>query len=133
MANGQNASHETVLRIWADFFRVFFGWPRGRVEKWAARYKARISDPQSLFFHETEIYYVAPLLIPPQLRKRLTGLDGISFAAEIERQILLDQKRTGRSLLEDYDWQSAKRRVEDLLNQYGETLANIEDPLTRTA
>jgi hypothetical protein len=109
------------LQAWSRVLAIMLGWSEDRVMQWARLY-GRLLDggDEGLFYHETPIYYVAPLLLPETLKRRLDGLQQIQLCGRIQSAI--QQGDSFCDLNPDHDWHAAKERVEKILSAYGERL-----------
>lgn len=92
---------------------------------WAERY-LEFMDPEGndLFYHETPIHYIVPELVPRTLANKLHVYELMSLHGRIETTIYNGDSCCASRL--DYDWHAAKERVERVLNEYGESLANVQ-------
>ena len=66
---------ERYLDAWRRALRGLLDWPEQVTEDWSHKWDEFLDDEhdRSVFYHETPIYYIAPLLIPGRLRHRLSG------------------------------------------------------------
>lgn len=115
------ASRRAILQIWELCLSALLQWDERRVRQWALQFEWQIEDESSPLYHESPVFWVTPLLIP----KALADAHSRQFAqllGAMEAIILEDQHRTGRSLLDEYDWHSVSRRVDAFLRQYGTSL-----------
>ncbi len=110
------------IRTWVRLFNVLAGWPEEVVLKWAQHYQDRLADPDDVFFHEPASYHALPALIPPRLRG-MHPYDRMRLEGQIQ-----DAIEDGDAFWDnrpDFDWEAAKRRVECVLNKYGESLTSL--------
>jgi hypothetical protein len=112
------------VKLWYAIFGEFLGWTRAEVIRWAEQYETEIKEDRFPFNHETPVYYVTPVLVPQSIRSKMHGFELIHFENRLESTI----KGYGEPLWakpDEYDWKAAKQRVESILNEYGESLANV--------
>jgi hypothetical protein len=109
--NEQDDLRPTYLRIWERLFFEFLGWDTSQVMEWANGWSL-FNDPDSMFFHESPIYYAAPRLIPEDLRSSLSRTERDTLLRRIEA--IIDQPVLFTAL-DTYDWSAARNRVGELL------------------
>jgi hypothetical protein len=96
------------------------------MQRFIARWEEELKAPESstnseMFFRETPIEYVRPLLLPPSLRSHPSRPE---IESKLERAVNLDFPYNSEKL----DWEGAHRRVEAVLAEYGESLPRPEQP-----
>lgn len=95
------------VRSWELTLGHFLGWNEEQVRTWAQEKWGEWLDGKfgSLFYHEDEMHYVTPLLVPPEVAERLDPDE----LRQLHRQI----HQSVRSPLSEhpYDWDAAKERV----------------------
>lgn len=120
-------NRDHYLSAWKKVFHVFLGWSEADALKWAEWCDEFLEpDDNAMFYHEPPMYYVALGLVPKRLTMSLEGMELTRFGWRI--QDLIEDGDEFCSCKPDFDWQAAKIRVEKLLNEYGESLENIEPP-----
>jgi len=106
------------------------GWDRRRVMTWATHYEGALNDDASQLWREYSVFYIAYLLIPDSTKDKLTVRDKLTegdreyLARRLEAAILFLPQCKG-ILLENYDWDAVVARVDGVLAEYGENLANV--------
>ena len=120
------ANKASDLSGWKHVLALMLGWSEERVVAWARQYEDGLDGrDDGLFYHETAIYYIVPLLVPAGIRQQLDGLQEIEFCGRIQQTI-----ENGNSFClcdPNHDWEAAKDRVEKILNEYGHSLADARD------
>jgi hypothetical protein len=110
------------LSVWRKVLKEFLGWTDEEanefIDKWS---DLGLNDRDSIFWHETPVYYLTSELLPPSLRLRLTG------TAEIYQLISRVEKAFGSEEFMDstglsYNWDIVKHKVSTILAEYGESL-----------
>ena len=113
--NGQDDARALYLRIWERLFFEFLGWDKSELMEWANGWHL-FNDPDSMFYHESPIYYAAPRLVPEALRSSLSRTQRDRLFFRIEAAV--DQPALYGSGTEEYDWSIAKKRVRELLDEF---------------
>jgi hypothetical protein len=125
------------LAVWRHILVGWLGWPEERlatwVGAWADRIERNIHGYREWFYHEDELHYVLPLLVPDALADRMskqrTGRMYNDLAGLLYEE--LQPAITGRPRhaswgTETFDWEFAKERVEAVLGRYGAGLPEPE-------
>lgn len=115
--------------VWRQLLCGWLGWPAERFNAFVSRWEAELSGSgNGLFYHNDELYYVLRFLVPDELAEQLsqqrTGRHYNDLAA---LQSALGDAITGRPVspswgTPDFDWPSARKRVEAVLARYGACL-----------
>ncbi len=124
------AIYPYYLAVWRRILVGWLGWPEQRLAAWICAWEDRIARNvhgwRDGFFHEDELHYVLPLLVPDDLADRLkrqrTRRMYNGYA-----ELLCEELRpaiTGRPQIpswgtESFDWHAARERVEVVLGRYG--------------
>ena len=127
--SGHSNDHKLKIeyfRVWKAAFGEIVHWPENRVVNWAKRF-SQMDDPDSLFYHQSALWYVVPWLTPRSISERRKGLRLFEFHGEVERAILGDEP--GGEMVLDFHWAAARKRLADLLMRNGESLENVEREL----
>lgn len=124
---------EGYLHDWVECLGALVGWPEDEVHRWSRKWEYGLDGlDDGGFYHEAPMYYVTPLLSPPALRTKVP-CDGWRRLQE-RLFVAIGHPNSfppcGDELgdAETFDWQAAKRRVEAVLNEYGESLETIQYP-----
>ena len=122
---GELASNRPAyVAVWRQVLRGWLGWPAEQFDAWVARFDADLNDEGNPFFyHEDELYYVVPQLIPPDLAERLIWVRSkksySAYGGLIDE--LYDAIPTGWET-PHYDWDAARGRVDAVLRRWGTQL-----------
>lgn len=123
--SAMNPNMAYYLAIWQEMLAVFLGWSAEQVLQWAEE-TGRVgymTDPDDLFYHETPQYWIKSLLVPDELRGRLSTFEAIG----LEQRILAafkDEHHYEFPL--GSDWRPFRRKIERVLNEYGASLDRPE-------
>jgi hypothetical protein len=106
------------LKVWYNFLRFFLGWPTDQINRWAVKWEDGLNNKAygGLFYHDTALSYVVPLLIPDRLRERLGFGEFNRLCERLETAIV--ERNSEFVLASTYDWEAAKHRVESILAEY---------------
>jgi hypothetical protein len=122
---------ELYLRCWHNCLNCFLNWPHEQITKWSQKWEDRLNgNDQGWFYHETALYYIVIFIIPDSIRAQIDSSQLIKLEGRLESVIL--HTGLGDWYLregEDMNWIKAKQRIESVLNEYGETLNNIQYPV----
>jgi hypothetical protein len=116
-----NPNMAYYLSIWQEMLAIFLGWSAEQVLQWAERTGklGYMADPDDLFYHETPQYWVKSLLVPDELRGRLSTVEAIG----LEQRILAAFKDVHHYEFPlGTDWRPFRKKVEHILNEYGASL-----------
>jgi hypothetical protein len=118
------------LAAWRPILMDWLGWSPRRFDRWVARWDVDLNDAgDGLFYHEDELYWILRLLVPDDLARRLiqqrtrgtcNDLDEVLFQ-ELHPAIMGGHREVNWGTPE-YDWDAAKKRVEQVLAKYGAAL-----------
>jgi hypothetical protein len=119
------------LIYWKECLGIFLNWPQDQVEKLAKRWQKGLDGlDQGLFYHETAMYYITRFMIPDSITKRIDVKEYLSLNNRIWKSIAHPESyRHGNNREDVFDWKAAKKRVEEILNEYGDTLRNVQYPI----
>jgi hypothetical protein len=109
---GQNLMKESYLRAWSNVLHASLGWDARRISEWASKWTDQMTDPQSLFYHDPPMRYVALLLVPDDLRERRAGQDLVILRRQI--QDALEFGNEARDYENPEELRDALRRVQEL-------------------
>lgn len=111
---------EAYLREWILILGNLLRWPEEKVVSWAEKYHSDdLKGKNGWFDHDFASHYVAHLLVPEEKLNRLIEVERSKFLGKIERAI----RNFGQNLLDpSYDWAEARKRVNAILKEIGETL-----------
>jgi hypothetical protein len=122
------------LAAWRSILIGWLGWSPDRFDRWVARWDVDLNDAgDGWFYHEDELYWILQLLVPDDLAFRLqqqrtrrmhNDLADVLFG-EV-RPAIMGGPRQVTWRTPEYDWGTAKKRVEDVLASYGTTLPSAE-------
>jgi hypothetical protein len=129
------------LKVWSNCLSTFLNWPQEEIDKitdyWRDWLEGNLFRQMPMldghddggFYHETPIYYITSYLVPDSIKKRLDAHRLLILKNRIEQAILHSHPVVEiESAPFDFDWKAAKQKVESILNEYGETLQNIQYP-----
>lgn len=63
------------LWFWWKILEEILGWNKEDVISWARQYEDGLNGIDVWFYHEAPSYYVVPLFVPDELKKRLVGME----------------------------------------------------------
>ena len=114
------------VAVWRVLLRDWLGWSEEQFGEWEARFDADLDDRGNpLFYHEDELYYVVPQLIPRELADRLMrvrstpGPNALDvLLQELHIAIMGGPFRTGWGT-PTFDWNAARERVAAVLRRHG--------------
>jgi hypothetical protein len=119
------------VSAWRTILGKWLGWPEPRIQRFIDRHEDDLTAPEGsvvseLFFHDTPIEYVSFLLQPRSLRDRSVGPDDdpVEIEHRIEHAVNQDYAYNSHA----FDWDSARRRVERVLAEYGASLPTPDQP-----
>lgn len=120
------------VRAWRNVLEDWLSWPQQRIAQWMNAFDADLEDRGSAwFYHETAMHYMVPLLIRDRLDERLrTQQRSPERAIELHYFLEELEDAIGRGAIEwdeNFDWKSAKKRVEEVLAKYGESFPNPDE------
>ncbi len=118
MNNSVNPLKEYYLNAWKCMLREFLGWPESSVTDWVRQTgKARfLDDPDDIFYHENPQYWITNILIPEEVKARLSTLEFI----ELQHRLIAAFKDENHfSFPDDTDWGPYRNKLERILNEYG--------------
>ncbi|HEX8727840.1 MAG TPA: hypothetical protein VF739_04415 [Ktedonobacterales bacterium] len=115
----RNAAEEYYLETWKRLLGALLGWPPDDVLRWAARFDEALGDPEDILYHASPPYWIASLLIPAELTKRLSSLEYVHLEQRIV--MALEDRRLG-NIPVDSDWLPFRARINQLLAEYGARL-----------
>ena len=111
------------FRFWRAGLQALLGWSDEHVFEWVAEWGWRLNNESDSLFNDTPAYIVAPLLIPEELKARLSSEDYLRLVKKIRDA--LNKPDTFPEEQLDYDWGSAAKRVQSVLGDYGSTLPRV--------
>lgn len=123
------------LHDWIECLRALLGWPQQQVYKWSEQWQRGLDGlDKGMFYHETPIWRITPLMIPDSLAARMNPTDLLRLEGRIEAAIRhpgsdVPYGTEAEETRENFDWSAAKQRVEAVLNEYGETLESVQFPV----
>jgi hypothetical protein len=121
------------LSTWRHILVEWLEWSEERFAAWVRTWEHRIRDNErglgDLFYHEDELHYVLPLLVPDHLGERLAKQRTRRMYNDLA-ELLYEEIQpaiTGRPHhptwgTEGFDWATAKKRVEAVLQAHGASL-----------
>lgn len=125
------------LSVWRQILVSWLGWSEERfsiwVESWERKVRDNVHGWRDWFYHEDELYFVLPLLVPKDLREHLAKQrtqEMYSDLAELLQEIKV--AITGRPnhptwRTEAFDWEAAKQRVAAVLSGFGARLPRPDE------
>lgn len=111
-----------VRKTWRHVLGGFLGWTDNRIHNYIREHETDIYDGNALFYHETPLYWVSRMIYSPRFHGRL------DFNVVAFEHGLLGAIKNGDHNCEwnqDFDWDSARERVDQFLRGYGESLESI--------
>lgn len=118
---------DEYLRVWKEVLAEFLGWSPEKVERWSKRFSL-MEDTDSIFYHYSALNFVSEILVPDQVRS-WGHRAYYDFEAKLELAIQGGEPRC--EMLHDFDWKTARRRVEALLATVGSSLEEVEKQIQR--
>ena len=113
------------LRYWTVALGYLLGWSQERVVEWAKQREALLNDESSMLYHEFPTYLVTSLLVPPAVKERLVGTSLMDLYRRIEAAIALNEYSD--EAFQRYDWDAAVRRIDAILDEFGESFENVRN------
>lgn len=119
---------QSYIRTWRRILVGWLQWPEHRFDAWVRAWQSELLKQDSgLFYHEDALYYVLPLLVPERLAETFTSYPSdrsltLLWHLELEPAIKRPEGDTLPWHMPDFDWESAKRRVQAVLEKYGADL-----------
>lgn len=124
------------VAVWRPILTRWLGWSGERFDAWVASWNYKIRNVEChrvWFYHDDELSYVLPLLVPDELARRLQKpytrrmYDDL---AELLKEI--PPAITGRPnhpswRTDAFDWEAAKYRVEAVFQRYGASLPGVSE------
>lgn len=125
IAVNPNATY--YLQIWREMLSALLGWSDEQVMQWVRETKKLqyMADPEDIFFHETPQYWIIPVLVPDELRRRLSAAD----VRNVEVRILGAFNDSHHyEFPPGTDWLPFREKIECILHEYG---AHLDDKRSR--
>lgn len=121
--NLTNDDAKAYYTSWVRILGEFLGWSETRVLKWSVQFETLLNNQNSLLYREHGPLYVTPLLVPASIKSKLNPYDLMVFRERLAGAIQADDLNC--EFTEEYDWKAAKERVDAVLAEYGESLAQV--------
>ena len=122
-----NLTNDVAKAYYASWVRIleeFLGWTETRVLKWAVQFETLLNNQNSLLYREHSPLYLTPLLVPASVKAKLNPYDLMVFRERLAGAIHADDLSC--EFADEYDWKAAKERVDAVLAEYGESLAQVK-------
>jgi len=112
----RQASEERYLRVWKEVLRHLLGWSDTRIAKRLVPLRQRFRRRFKEMIHQEPIFWIADLLLPPGLQKRV----GRTEARNLKEKLIGAIENGNFMWSEDknYDWQKARDRISALFARY---------------
>ena len=107
-------------RFWHAGLRGLLGWSDERISQWAERFRHPLNDAHSPLFNYTAANIMAQVLIADELRQRISNEGRLDLEKKIEDA--LNKPDAFPEEAKNYDWQSARERIQRILREYGNNL-----------
>lgn len=104
-----------TLEIWKQVLDQLLGWTETQVLAWASQHEDGLTGRDPEFYRESPCYYVAPLLIPDEVRASLPHPGTALIKLESEIQAAIEVAGQAPLFIEDYDWRAARQRIASIL------------------
>ncbi|MFL5342536.1 MAG: hypothetical protein ACJ8F7_20510 [Gemmataceae bacterium] len=122
------------LAAWRAILVGWLGWSLVRFDRWVARWDADLNDEgDGWLYHEDELYWVLQLLVPDVLALRLQQQRTKRMHNDLAEFLFAELQPAIKSGSQsanwggpDYDWRAAKKRVEEVLANYGAALPSSD-------
>jgi hypothetical protein len=111
----------STFRFWRAGLRAVLGWSDERISQWAAQWKEQLNNENSFLFHRTAVRILAPALIPDELERKIVP-SGQYVDLICDLEVALNIADDFPDLDPNYDWQSARERVQKVLRKHGGNL-----------
>ena len=111
------------LEDWVLALQKLLGWDRKRALTWAEKYELDLNDEMSSLWREHPVFYIGLFLVPASAKDKVNDLDRVTLARRLEAAIRLPD--CGAGPLERCNWEAAIARIDAILAEYGESLANV--------
>jgi len=112
----RQVSEERYVRVWRETLRHLLGWSDARISRNLIPLKKKFRRRFSDMIRKEPVVWIADLLIPPALQKRLGTTETKSLKEKLVAAI--ENGNFMWSEDESYDWQRARDRVHALLARY---------------
>jgi hypothetical protein len=124
--NGISLKASEYVAVWRNILGGWLHWQDARIQRFIDRYEEDLGAAESsidsvMFFRESPIKYVSPLLLPPSLRNHPSTQE---IERKIERAVNLEYPYNS----DTHDWDAARRRVEAVLTEYAASLPTANQP-----
>lgn len=124
-----------VIRAWLHVLRDWLGWTDDRVQRWMQAWADELSGrTNGFFYHETAMYYMTGLLVRDRLWEQLPipqiGPHPIIVLHRRLQQAIENLPNEVSFYDEAFDWDAAKKRVEQVLAEFGESLPTPDEKTT---
>jgi hypothetical protein len=125
------------LATWRWILVGWLHWPEARFAAWVSCWQEKLNTNEDgwrdWFYHEDELHYVLPLLVPLDLAERLSRQrtrrmynDLAELMFEELHPAIMGCPRKKDWGMPEYDWDAAKKRVEEILAKYGTALPSAD-------
>lgn len=102
------------LWFWWKILEEILGWNKEEVISWARQYKDGLNGIDEWFHHELPSYYVTPLFVPDELKKRLVGMELPTLYNCLEQKI----KSNVDCFKQEFDFVRINKEVQKVLTDY---------------
>ena len=103
--------------VWCKALGTFLGWSEEEVYRWASRFTRRLDNDDDLLYNDTPMQCIADLFIPKALTDKLSQDKRRELRREIRYAIEING--SGSTFRNDFDWDAAKARVNEVLERRG--------------
>jgi hypothetical protein len=106
---------QAYLEEWIAVLKNLLGWTEDETVAWAQKKHAEDLRGKNVWFnHEYPCYYIVDLLVPKDKIILVARIGESKFLGKIQRAIY---HQNAKPLCPDYDWDTARQRVNDVLKE----------------
>ena len=113
------------MRVWTDVLHVFNNWSATDVEEWLQSngWLEDMDNPDDWLYHRSPLYWIRYLLIPDQLKSRLSHEGQSALADQI---LVVFHDDIPFEFPPDTDWAPYRANVQRLLDANGQRNPSAE-------
>lgn len=113
----QRNKRQYYVEMWKGMLQQLLGWSENQAMRWISQYEPLLDDPESLVYHQPPQYWVAPAMIPDEIKHRLSPLEAISLR---NRVLAVFDDSNHYWFPPDTDWRVYKDRISGILLEFRE-------------
>lgn len=127
-----NPNMTYYLLMWKEMLPALLGWDEERAVHWVKDTGLwdYMTDPNDILYHETPQYWIKHLLVPDELRRRLSTSDVIGLELRI---LAAFREEHHYEFPVGTDWRPFRKKIERILSEYGASLERPGGPAGQDA